>query len=147
MMMIWRNFYLLGKKMPKALSVLGHISSSGIPLENFLEQFLDFLKKNAWVRSRFSSKTWRTENNSLFIDAFDMARRELRDAVIPVFLWNCHCEMHSVLWRTSLQQNRLKNVKNEERKNNHSAKRERNEGRPKKSLWKWLFKKTLPFLL
>lgn len=112
-------FTFLGKKnTEEALSVLGHISSSGIPLENFLEQFLDFLRKKM-LEYALATPPKHEELKTIlfFIDAFDMARRELRDAVIPVFpleiaIVKCTQFCGELLSTESLK----KNVKNEEEK-------------------------------
>ena len=51
-----------------------------------------------------------------FIDAFDMARRELRDAVIPVFPLEIAIVKCTQFCGELLSQNRLKKCQNEEEK-------------------------------
>ncbi|QQS59814.1 DNA polymerase III subunit gamma/tau [Candidatus Peregrinibacteria bacterium] len=74
------------KNTEEALNTLGHISSSGIPFENFLEQLLDFLRKKMIAHAlSIPPKQEELRTILFFIDAFDTARRELRDAIIPGF--------------------------------------------------------------
>jgi DNA polymerase III subunit gamma/tau len=75
--------FLVSSETENAISFVGEISSEGLSLDDFLEQFLGLLRQKMLFFATEENNPNALASVLLMIDAFDIARRSMRDTPIP----------------------------------------------------------------